>query len=355
MESPAHKPDKADLKQSGLKALLCELNWNKILRRFAITLLSLFLIILVLYLTGAVFYNGPFAQAGWGNGILASLWLAAVVTIFFLIKDWKRRTMWLVPIFLVLIVPYLMIQPSNDRDWEPEFKRTGSAEVSGDIVTLTNVRNFTHRGRDDFDERWESRTFHLTKLRGLDYFQSNFYGDILAHPILSFDFGDEGRICLSVETRREVGEKFTPIGGLYKIFDLQYLFITEDDCIPLRTMVREETVRRYTIDGSPEHIRKLFLAALEIQNGLEEKPQFYNVINANCTTSLNELQPKNDRIAWEMRLLFNGKLDECLYEQGLILKNDLSFEQLRKQATINEIANASLGKPDFSKIIRESN
>lgn len=355
MENSDLKPDEADLKQSGLKFWLGELNWNKILRRFAITLLSLLLIICILYLSGAVFYNGPFTQAGWGNGFLVSLWLLAIVTIFFLIKDLKSRSMWLVPIFLVVIVPYLMIQPSNDRDWEPEFKRTGYADISGDIVTLTNVRNFTHRGRDDFDERWESRTFRLSKLRGLDYFQSNFYGDILAHPILSFDFGDEGRICLSVETRREVGEKFTPIGGLYKIFELQYLFITEDDCIPLRTMVREETVRRYTIDGTPEHIRKLFLAALEIQNELVEKPQFYNVINANCTTSLNALQPENDRIAWEMRLLFNGMLDEYLYEQGLILKNNLSFEQLRKKSIINDLANAAAGTTGFSKTIRKSN
>jgi len=359
MENADQKPDQADppksCQKSWLKSWLGGLNWNKILRRFAVALMCIFLTILILYLSGAVFYNGPFTQAGWGNGILAILWSVAVVTIFFRFKDWKKRSIWLVPAFLVVLIPYLMIQPSNDRDWEPEFKRTGYAEISGDIVTLFNVRNFKHRARDHYDERWESRTFHLSKLRGLDYFQSNFYGDTLAHPILSFDFGDEGRVCLSVETRREAGEKFTPIGGLYKIFDLQYLFITEDDCIPLRTMVREETVRRYTIDGTPEHIRKLFLAALEIQNELAENPQFYNVINANCTTSLNALQAKQNRVPWEMRLLFNGMLDQYLYEQGLILKNDLSFEQLRNKAIINEAANAAAGKPGFSKKIRGSN
>ena len=349
MDSADQKPGKAEPKISRLSGM----DWNKILRRFAFVLLFISAAIFILYLSGAVFYNGPFTQAGWGNGILASLWSAVVVTIFFRIKDWKRRSIWLVPALLVVIIPYLMIQPSNDRDWEPEFKRTGYANVSGDIVTLSNVRNFKHHARDEFDERWESRTFHLSKLRGLDYFQSNFYGDILAHPILSFDFGDEGRICLSVETRREVGEKFTPFGGLYKIFDLQYIFITEDDCIPLRTKVREETVRRYTIDGTPEKIREIFLTSLDIQNELAEKPRFYDVISANCTTGLNALQLKNDRVPWESRLLFNGMLDEYLYEQGLILRNDLSFEQLRKKVIIGEAANAAAGRPDFSKIIRE--
>ena len=196
------------------------------------------------------------------------------------------RAVWLGSGLLMVLVPYLMIKPSNEKNWQPEFARTGYARVDGDVVTLYNIRNFRHHARGEFDERWESRSYHLSKLQGLDYFQSNFYGDVLAHPILSFDFGDEGRICLSVETRRETGEAFTPFGGLYKMFELQYLFITEDDCIPLRTKVRGETVRRYTIDGPMEKIRAMFLASVSTQNELAEQPRFYNVIRANCTTSL---------------------------------------------------------------------
>lgn len=296
--------------------------------------------LLLAYLWGMVFYSGPFAQAGWGNGMLATAWVVAMVLVHFRAGPWKMRAVWWSAGLLMVLVPYLAIRPGNDLDWEPEFARTGYARVDGDAVTLYNVRDFRHHSPGVADERWVSRTFHLSKLRGLDYIQSNFYGDTLAHPILSFDFGGGSRICLSVETRRETGEEFTPFGGLYKMFELQYLFVTEADCIPLRTDVRGETVRRYTIKGTPEKIREMFLASVRIQNELAERPQFYNVIRANCTTSLRAQQPKSDRVPWDTRLLFNGMLDEYLYEEGLLETHGLPFEQLREKAIIKGLPNS---------------
>ncbi len=310
------------------------LSWNGLLHKAGKAAIWILGVFLLLYLLGAIYYHGPFTQAGIGNGLLACVWMVAMVVVFLRIKPWKMRAIWWSAGLLMVLVPYLMIRPSNDKTWEPEFGRTGYADVSGDVITLYNVRNFEHHSRGEFDQRWETRKFHLSKLRGLDYFQSNFYGNTLAHPILSFDFGDDGRICLSVETRREVGEKFTPFGGLYKMFELQYLFITEEDCIPLRTKVREETVRRYTIDGTPEKIREMFLASVIIQNDLAENPKFYNVIHANCTTSLRAQRPKTDRVPWDARLLFNGMLDEYLYEQGMLQTHGLSFEELRQKAIV---------------------
>lgn len=46
-------------------------------------------------------------------------------------------------------------------------------------------------------------------------------GDLLAHPMLCFDFGEDGRVVLSGETRREVGEPFSAFGGFYKMFVLR--------------------------------------------------------------------------------------------------------------------------------------
>ncbi|MFK7910165.1 MAG: DUF4105 domain-containing protein [Akkermansiaceae bacterium] len=331
---------------------VAQFDWIRLLQKTKSVVLWLLAALLFLYLVGVIYYHAPFQQAGIVNMMLGLMWSAAIVTVYFKIKPWEIRLIWWSAGLFIVLVPYLMIQPSNDKNWEPEYGRTGYASVNGDVVTLYNVRNFRHYERDEFDERWESRTVHLSKLQGLDYFQSNFYGDILAHPILSFDFGDDGRICLSVETRREVGEEFTPFGGLYKMFELQYMFITEDDCIPLRTMVREETVRRYTIDGTPDKIREMFLASLEIQNELAEDPRFYNVIRANCTTSLRAQRPRSERVPWDSRLLFNGRLDEYLYEQGMLETYGLSFEELREKAVINKAANTAVGNPDFSKKIR---
>ncbi|MGB0991100.1 MAG: DUF4105 domain-containing protein [Akkermansiaceae bacterium] len=281
-----------------------------------------------------IFYSGPFAIAGWGNGTLATLWLAVMVVVFFLVKSWKQRAVWWGAFLLMVLVPYFSIQPSDEREWSPEFSRVGYASVSEDHVTLHYTRVFNYRTETDFDARWESRAYTLSKLQGVDYIQSNFHGDLMAHPLLSFDFGDEGRICLSVESRREQGEEFSPFGGLYKIYELQYIFSTEEDIVFLRSHIRKETVRRYTLNAKPSQIREVFLASVKAQNALAETPKFYNVLRTNCTTSLRVLQPKEQRIPWDLRLLFNGRLDSYLYEENFILTEGLPFEELREKALV---------------------
>jgi hypothetical protein len=118
------------------------------------------------------------------------------------------------------------------------------------------------------------------------------------------------------------------------MFELQYLFITEPDCIPLRTKIRKETVRRYTIDARPEKIREMFISSVKIQNELMESPRFYNVIHSNCTTSLRAQQPRSDQVPWDRRLLFNGRLDEYLYEQGMLQTEGDTFVELRQKAIV---------------------
>ena len=38
------------------------------------------------------------------------------------------------------------------------------AAINGDMITIHNVRNFNYRTETDFDARWETRTYNLSKL-----------------------------------------------------------------------------------------------------------------------------------------------------------------------------------------------
>src|SRR3954463_4268561 len=73
------------------------------------------------------------------------------------------------------------LRPSNDRDWRADVARLATAEVRGDHVTLTNVRNFSYRAIDEFDERWEKRSFDLTALEGLDLFFVDWGAPLINH------------------------------------------------------------------------------------------------------------------------------------------------------------------------------
>jgi len=327
--------------------------WRMWITRLGKGLLILLGFLVLLYFWGMIWFDGPFKSGGLWNALLAFLWLGLGVFLMRKRKNRKQRLALCAVAFLVIYIPRSFVQPSNNRDWAPEFAQTGSSTREGDVVTLNNVRNFDYTGDGKQTERWETRTVHLSNLKSMDMFHTTFGAGRIAHPLLSFDFGPDGRICLTVETRREKGEEFSVVGGLYKMFELQYIFATEEDCVRLRASVRDEPVYIYRIDMPLDECRALFLSATEVQNNLAVKPRFYHIIYSNCTTSLRERLPMEQRGEFDIRMLINGLLDEYLYENDKFKTEGLSFPELREKAYINLTAQEAHDSPDFSRIIRE--
>jgi len=137
------------------------------------------------------------------------------------------------------------------------------------------------------------------------------------------------------------------------MFELQYIFGTERDLIRCRTNLRDEPVYIYRSTASLEDIKEGFLSSVRAQNSLKEKPRFYHVVTANCTTSLRNQTAEEKRSHFDWRLLLNGKLDELMSERKQIFTEELAFPDLRKQALINEAAKEAHDAPDFSAKIRK--
>ena len=310
-----------------------------------------FLLLLALWTFGAIYYDGPFP--GTGNLVLGLLWLALLVGIAWKIKS--RRCLALAACYALAIVPWAFKRPSNDRNWAPEYARTANATVDGDTVTFTNFRNFDYGLDGTVTERWETRTVHLSKLRGIDLFLNYWGSPLIAHPIFSFDFGDEGHVAFSIETRREKGEVYTTVGGLYKLYELCYLVGDERDFVRVRTNVREgEDAYLYRLAASPETARERFMEYVGQVKQLAEKPRFYNVISANCTTAVrSQLPDKEKKTIPDWRLLLNGKLDEMFAEKGLFAVKDLPLAELKEKGHVDERAMKAHDSPEFSKKIRE--
>lgn len=56
-------------------------------------------------------------------------------------------------------------------------------------------------------------------------------------------------------------------------------------------------------------------------------------------------------MAWDWRILANGKADEMLYELGMIDRS-LPFADIKRRAHINDRAKVAADAADFSAIIR---
>lgn len=303
-----------------------------------------------LWAFGAVWSDAPLDMDR--NLIFAIVWLLVTLTyLCFLRGAAKRGIVWLACV-LAVAVPWLFKQPSHHRTWAPEWSETGWAEVSDDVVTFHNFRNFDWNLDGTATEQWETRTVHLSKLQGVDYFHNPFAGDFMAHPIISYDFGPDGRVALSIETRREVGEKFSLVGGLYKYTELQYIFGDERDLVRVRTNLRDEPMHLYHAKFTRERALDSFIESVEALNQLAEKPMFYNIVYSNCTTSLWTQKAADRRSAFDYRILINGRLDELIYERGGLVDGGLPFSVLRKRTLITEKAQAAQEDPEFSRAIR---
>src|SRR5262245_33660290 len=111
--------------------------------------------------------------------------------------------------FAAVLAWWLTIAPSNDRAWQGDVTQTPWAEIDGDRVTIHNVRNYDYRAEFDYTPRWEDRSYDLSQIRGADIFLTYWGSPWIAHPIVSFQFGDSDHVAFSIETRKEVGEEYS--------------------------------------------------------------------------------------------------------------------------------------------------
>jgi uncharacterized protein DUF4105 len=255
--------------------------------------------------------------------------------------------------FVVVLTWWLTLRPSNDRAWQPDVARTAWAEIDGDRVTLHNVRNCAYRTETDYTPQWETRVIYLSRLRGIDLAITYWGSKWMAHPIVSFQFDNAPPICFSIETRLEVGEEFSSIGGLYRRCELIYVCADERDVIRVRSNFRHgEDVYLYRTTATAAAARQRFLEYLATLNSLHNHARWYNAVTTNCTTSIRAQHAATQRAPWDWRVLLNGFLDQMLYEHGA-LAGGLPFPQLKERAHINAAARVANDAPDFSERIRD--
>ena len=244
-------------------------------------------------------------------------------------------------------------QASNERDWSPEMEQVPSASLEAGVVTLKNIRHNTYVSEDDFVVEYFDRKFNLSEIQSVDYIVVPFKIKQIAHTMLSFGLQDGTYLTVSIEVRKEKGERYNPVLGMGRKFELMYLVGDERDLIRLRTEHRDAQVYVYPSVAAPEHAQALFLDVMERANQLALDPEFYHSIRNNCTTNLaghvNEISSKKIRYGW--RVLLPGLSAKYAYDLGL-LDNRIPFEELTELALVNDLALEHRDAADFSQKIR---
>jgi hypothetical protein len=299
---------------------------------------------------GAIWFDFPWES---GRKIVAIVALAGTIYAFLKVRPMWRAKVIVATGIAIVLSGWLALRPKQDRNWKPEVSQLASVTITGDHVVISNVRNFDYRTENEFTVRYEERAYDLKQIRGMDLFVTYWGSSLMAHPIVSFDFGDQGRICFSIETRPERGEGFSALGGLYRRFELICIAADERDIIRVRTNYRiGEQTYLYRLKSSPSQARKRFLEYVATTSELHTRPRWYNAITDNCTTAIRNQRAAHDRSPWDWRLLVNGHGDRMLYEKGA-LDRSLPFDELKRRSLINAKAKTADADPNFSTKIRE--
>jgi len=298
----------------------------------------------------ALWFDGPSAR--WLAGMLSMGFAAGSLTLLALLRPFSRAVLIVLGAFLVVVTWWSLIPPRNDRDWQIDVARTPRIELVGDLLIVENLRNFDYRSETDFTPRWETRTFDLAKLNGLDLFMSYWGSPSIAHTILSWDFSDGQHLAISIETRKEKGEEYSSVAGFFKQYELYYVVADERDVIRLRTNYRKEQVHLYPMRTPIVRARKILLDYVASINALNDHAAFYNAATSNCTTTITT-HVRNIGIAFpvDWRVFANGHLDELLYEHGII-DTSHPFDEVRQLSLVNARAEAADQDPAFSERIR---
>jgi hypothetical protein len=322
-----------------------------LVRLFLLGIVALILLIGVAWSFGALWFDFPVSAL---RRPLAVVFGLSAIAALALVRPHWRAQVGVAGAIALLAAWWLTIRPSNTRDWQPEVAEAPYVEIDGDRIVMHNFRNFDYFSKTDFRPRWETRTVQLSNLRAVDFF-TNFWGPkLICHTFLSFDFGPDGYVCISIETRMAKGQTYSAIAGLYRQFELYYVIGDERDIVRVRTNYRLEDVYLYrVIAATPEEARALFLDYVKSANELHARPQWYNELTSNCTTNVR-VHVKHIGAArpWDWQLLVNGFIAEHVYELGEI-DTSLPFAELKRLSHINDRARAADRDPAFSSRIRE--
>ncbi len=276
----------------------------------------------------------------------------------------KRKNIWLTYAGLLIGAAWGILQlhtPTHERNWAKDQKVLSTIDFDDDEITIRDFRHAEYQSDADYEVFRSDLTFRRSELSKVWFVVQRFTaGEGLAHVFLTFEISgeeyDPEYFAVSVEIRREEDEFFSPTQGLYRQYELNYVFGDERDLIGVRTVMRpNDRVYMYPVNATPEQVQQLFLSIATKANQIQQRPEFYHTLLNNCMNGIlrhtAEITP--EEISWfNPSILMPGYSDQYAYSKGIIGDNGQSFAELKASCRIDQRAREYGIRPGFSEAIR---
>lgn len=205
--------------------------------------------------------------------------------------------------------------PRADRDWHPYLANTPDVTLTEEGFSVTPVSDWSYDWRGPTSETYIASSYDFDQLREVWFMLEPQPGSQLAaHTLLLFEFEGDRLLGLTIEARRERGEEYSALRGVFNAFELSYIWATARDLLIRRAVMLDHEVFVYPVAIADEQKRALLRNLLVRTESLETRPRYYNTIVSNCT---NELA-KAAGFQWAPAYILTGRSDEYLFRRGVI-------------------------------------
>jgi hypothetical protein len=230
----------------------------------------------------------------------------------------------------------LLAAPRQDRNWYPYLSHTSQVEITATGFTVTPVSDWSYAGPDQVsNQTYIAAAYNFDQLRNVWFMLEPQPGSQLAaHTLLLFEFEGDRLLGLTIEARREQGEDYDALRGVFNTFELSYIWATARDLLIRRAVMLDHEVFVYPVAITEEQNRMLLTRLLEWTDSLETRPRYYNTITSNCT---NELA-KAAGFDWAPAYILTGRSDEYLFRRHII--PGASFEQAHARSDMTAFIQA---------------
>jgi hypothetical protein len=260
----------------------------------------------------------------------------------------------LLVILLTLLYIFLLKKPSNSRNWEFGFEILPEFTIAGDTINISNLRDNSYVSGTTFKQNYLSRSVQTSDISRAWLVVSKFTGfEGVAHTYFVFDMKNSEPITVSVEARREKGEKYDIWGGLFNNFELMYIWATERDSIVRRTLISKDNVYMYPLELKEASVQKLFLSLADRSEKLLDKPRFYNTLTSNCTNELAKSanQVKKGTVPWNIAFMLPGYSASEMIKLGFI-KGEEPFKDFERRHYITDFVVEHYNDENLTEQIR---
>lgn len=200
---------------------------------------------------------------------------------------WQRLGLLTGFIILGFAIFFTMKTPRQDRDWIESLSLAPQVTRKGEIIELSQIRNWRWNEDGPTAKNYDTIKINPNEISAVWFLLEPFEGSSwVGHTYLVFELKDKRLLGLSVEARRQNGQKYSAIKGVFKTYELIYLWGWADDLFSQRALNLDHEQFIWRLDLDAAERAALFDRVINVTENLQSTPRFYNTLFNNCTNEL---------------------------------------------------------------------